>query len=511
MIARSNILFITADQWRGDCLSARKHPCVQTPNLDALAADGVLFAKHYAQAVPCGPSRASLHTGQYLMNHRSGRNGTPLDRRHVNWAQVVRAAGYDPVLFGYTDTTPDPRDYPADHPALTDYEGVLPGITVKVLLTENISAWADWLAERGYDIPARQQALYRTKVDQPEWEEGGPAPAPLKLLAEHHDTFFMVDQVIDYVREQRGSGAPWCAHLSLLRPHPPWIAPAPYNTRYHPDLLPPFTRANSAEMEAGQHPWLAWQLAQRESQAPAHEARLRRLQASYFGLMSEVDDNIGRLITALKETGAYDDTLIIFTSDHGEQMGDHWLLGKTGYFDQSYHIPLIVRDPRSAANGTRGSVVTKFTENIDIMPTMLDWLGIDIPHACDGESLRPFLTSLDGPTRWRGEAHWEYDFRDPVAGDVERDLNLPMHACALNVLRDDDYKYVHFAGLAPLLFNLRNDPGELNNLAHDPAHATVMLTYAQRMLSWRMRHDEQTLTHHVATPTGMSTRRGVRW
>ncbi len=104
-----NVLFITADQWRGDCLSALGHPMVRTPNLDALAADGVLFDRHYANAAPCGPSRASLHTGMYLQNHRSGTNGTPLDARHTNWALEAATLGYDPVLFGYTDTSRDPR------------------------------------------------------------------------------------------------------------------------------------------------------------------------------------------------------------------------------------------------------------------------------------------------------------------------------------------------------------------------------------------------------------------
>ena len=105
----ANVLFITVDQWRGECLGAAGHPIVQTPNLDRLAAEGVLFRRHYAQAAPCGPSRASLHTGQYLMNHRSALNGTPLDARFTNLALEVRNAGYDPVLFGYTDASPDPR------------------------------------------------------------------------------------------------------------------------------------------------------------------------------------------------------------------------------------------------------------------------------------------------------------------------------------------------------------------------------------------------------------------
>src|SRR3954468_11746910 len=133
----TNVLFICADQWRGDCLAALGHPVVKTPNLDALAADGVLFRNHFAQATPCGPSRTSLLTGLYLMNHRSGRNGTPLDARHTNLALEARKGGYDPALFGYTDTTPDPREHHPNDPALTAYdEGVLPGFRTALHLPE---------------------------------------------------------------------------------------------------------------------------------------------------------------------------------------------------------------------------------------------------------------------------------------------------------------------------------------------------------------------------------------
>jgi arylsulfatase A-like enzyme len=506
-IAR-NVLLITADQWRGDCLSSRGHPCIATPHLDALARDGVAFTRHYCQAVPCGPSRASLHTGLYLMNHRSGTNGTPLDRRHENWAQIVRAAGYDPVLFGYTDTSPDPRDYPPDHPVLTTYEGVLPGLRAEVLLTADLSRWVAWLRDRGVPIPARHYDLYVKKSAQPEYEEGGATPAPLRLAREHHDTFFMTDQVIDYLA---GRSEPWCVHLSLLRPHPPWIAPAPYHARYAPATLPGFVRADSPASEGAQHPWLAYQLADKRNRAPESESKLRRLKASYYGLMSEVDDNLGRLIAHLQSSGQYDETLIVFTSDHGEQIGDHWLLGKTGYFDQSYHIPLIIRDPRAAADATRGSAVDAFTENVDIMPTMLEWLGIGVPHACDGRSLIPFLRSSGRPDNWREEAHWEYDFRDPADDAAERALGIPLHACTLNVIRGERYKYVHFAGLPALLFDLLDDPGELCNRAADPTYAPIVLEYAQRMLSWRMRHDDQSLTHLAVTPQGLVSRPASRW
>ena len=124
-----NVLFITADQWRGDFLSAISHPCLRTPNLDTLAADGVLFRRHYSQATPCAPGRASLYTGLYLHNHRVVGAFTPLDARHTNVALEVRKAGYHPALLGYTDTGADPRRQTTGNPALRSYSGVLPGMT----------------------------------------------------------------------------------------------------------------------------------------------------------------------------------------------------------------------------------------------------------------------------------------------------------------------------------------------------------------------------------------------
>ena len=116
---RKNVLFITADQWRGDALGCIDNNLVQTPHLDQLAADGVLFRKHYTQTVPCGPARASLYTGLYAMNHRSVNNGTPLNARFTNIALEARKSGYDPTIFGYTDTSQDPREFHQQDPVLT--------------------------------------------------------------------------------------------------------------------------------------------------------------------------------------------------------------------------------------------------------------------------------------------------------------------------------------------------------------------------------------------------------
>ena len=353
------------------------------------------------------------------------------------------------------------------------------------------------------------------KADQPEFEHGGDGPAPLALPAEHHDTHFMVDRLIEWLDQEAAPG--WHVHLSLLRPHPPWIAPAPYHALHPPAGIDGWRRAADATTEGAQHPYLAWQLAQPHCQAPDNRARQQRLQASYWGLMREVDDNLGRLFEHLKANGQWDNTLIVFTSDHGEQMGDHWLLGKCGYFEQSFHIPLIVRDPRAAADATRGRQLDAFTENVDIMPTLLaaagvqypDDLGAPVPSACDGDSLLPWLYGQQ-PRHWRTAAFWEYDFRDVEHDGAERELGLSQHACNLAVLRAERFKYVHFAALPALLFDLQADPDERHDLSRDRYHTGVVLDCAQAMLSLRMRHADQTLTHMKLTREGLKVRPAMR-
>lgn len=526
---RRNVLFITVDQWRGDCLSRIGHPVVKTPHLDAFAETAVQFAQHYTNAVPCGPSRACLHTGMYVLNHRSGTNGTPLDARFSNWALEARRLGYAPALFGYTHTARDPREFAADHPYMRTDEGPLPGMDPVLPMGTDAARWRDWLAEQGYtDLPEDAQWTYLQRDESPHWAERG-LPKPLRFAAEHSDTRFMVDSLIDWIAAQRGAGeaagtapaiaepgsapgggaprgdAPgWMAHLSLVRPHPPWIAPEPYNALYDPASLPGYVRAQDPAAEGAQHPWLDWFLKGRRNAASGDLQRHRLLQASYYGLMNEVDDNLARLWDAMQRSGDWDDTLIVLTSDHGEQMGDHWMLGKAGWFDQSWRVPCWVRDPDAAADGARGTLVEAFTEHVDLMPTILDWIGAPIPRQCDGRSLLPIVRSGEVPGDWRDAVHMEYDFRDPVEGRAERHFGLHMDACSLHVRRTREWKYVHFTALPPLLFHLASDPGELQDRAGDPACAQVLSEQARALLSHRMRHADKTLTHYRITPeTGL--------
>jgi arylsulfatase A-like enzyme len=495
-----NVLLITADQWRGDSLSALDHPTVKTPSLDSLAADGVLFRNHFAQCAPCGPSRASLYSGLYMMNHRSVRNGVPLDARFTNIALEARKGGYDPCLLGYTDTSADPREYHPDDPILSTYAGVLPGFRVVASGTENKpnAAWRRYLAAKGYVLPSGWGEIRGPVPDYPGAEERGPTFAPPFYTAEDSDTAFMVNHAISFIESR--DDLPWFLHLSIERPHPPFIAPEPYNAMYHPDDVPGFRRASSPEEESLQHPYVAYMIRNHlgrddhnPKDHPTTGQAMRQLRASYYGLMGEVDHHMGRLFARLKELGQYDDCLIIFTSDHGEQLWDHWLLGKEHYFDQSFHIPLIVRASGENMDKARGRVVEAFTENIDVMPTILDGLCLNIPLQCDGTSLSEFLTGGE-PGAWRREAHWELDFRDIKKGLPEKEMGIRLDECSLSVVRDLEFKYVHFAALPPVLYDLKKDPDELQNVVNDPAYREPALTYARKLLSWRMAQAERTLT-----------------
>lgn len=485
-----NVLLITIDQWRADSLSCAGHPCARTPNIDRLAARGVRFERHYAQTAPCGPSRASLLTGTYQHNHRVVANGTPLDARFTNLALELRASGYDPTLFGYTDTTVDPTTVTGpDDPRLFTYEGVLPGFRVEVGLPEAAAAWLEWLGTRGYDVPSSVGELYEDR-DHSGGSGRGPTWAPVRYSSDHTEAAFLVERFIDW-HTRLPTDRPWAAHVTFLRPHPPFVAPSPWHDLVDPADVPMPLRHADRASEGAEHPLVAAATSVDLVRPPSSERDMRQLRATYWGMLAEVDEKLGRLLDHLEATDG-SDTLVVLTSDHGEQLGDHWLMEKLGFFESSYHIPLVISGPGVA----EGHVVDEFTENVDLMPTILTAVGAPVPRQCDGAALQPFLDG-GGPATWRDAAHWEWDFRDPA---VSQQLGVPLHCSNLAVLRDRHGKYVHFGGMPAAFYDLDDDPGELHNRADDPRYRDRVLDYAQRLLAWRLSTDDQTLAALIATP-----------
>ncbi|MEB8388790.1 sulfatase-like hydrolase/transferase [Rhodobacteraceae bacterium KMM 6894] len=505
-----NVLFIIIDQLRADCLTGDLPGAlaahVDLPNLRAFMDDAVSFTRHYSAVNPCGPSRASILTGQYAMNHRSVRNGTPLRHDTPSIASEMRKAGYLPMLFGYTDTGQDPRKFHPNDPLLKSYEAPMPGFHEMTEMRLDMSyPWRSHLMNAGYRFDNYAD------VYKPVAPEGGLGALrdPALYAAKDSDTAFLTDRFLAQMPAYRDD--PWFAHLTYIRPHPPLVAPAPYNTMYDPDALPLPARHPLPEDEVAQHPFFAPALAtsgpkgmvEGRPDLAATDETAQALRALYLGLATEVDHHIGRVMQWLKDSGQLDNTMVVITADHGEMLGDHHVWGKMSVYDAAYRTPLIIRLPDGAAQA--GRRVTAMTESIDITPTVLEWVGQDVPTAMDGRSLMPLLLG-DEPDDWRNYTFSELDFANPLTDNTwQQMLGTNVTQSNLAILRDERFTLVQFAAdLPPILFDYRGD-GEMRNVAGDPSYAVDLARLTQQMLRHRMRNMDHTLSMTQITPDGART------
>ena len=499
-MSKKRILFITLDQWRGDCFSAAGHPIVKTPNIDRIARLGTVFKNHYANAAPCGPSRACLYTGTYLHKNRSVANGTPLSNQFTNFALIARDRGYDPVLFGYTDTSVDPSDIPHNDPRLFSYEGVLPGL--RPIVHDPFEAgsleWGRWLAQKGLDVPSFPRDLY---MADPTFTTPKPRPetfAPTQFSTEQSESAFMVEKIIEYISNRDSDD--FFIHASFIRPHPPRRNPYGFHDFVDLEDVDPFLGAKTKEQEAGIHPLTELALGV-DFLIPKDEGDRLQKRATYYGSIAEVDLHIGTLIDYLQREGILESTYIVLTADHGDQNGDHHLFEKLGFYDESFHIPLVVAGPELKKNKT----IDQFTEAVDVLPTICEIIGEAIPKQCDGNSLLPYLKGLPFPSWWRTSAHFEWDFRSfrrRLGGPL---LEIPASYFTLTVSRSSKYKLVTFSApqdfLPPLLFDIQSDPDQIHNLMNDgDKYRSIAGEIALEVVAWRMRTDDrrhanQLLTH----------------
>ncbi len=468
-----NVLFVTLDQFRADSYGAAGHPVVATPTLDRLAAEGVRLTKHFSQAAPCSPGRAALYTGMYQMNNRVVANGSPLDASFDNVAKMVRRAGFTPTLFGYTDQGQDPRTATGpDDPRLDNYDGILPGFEVGCYLPENQAPWRTWLESLGYEVPPG--GWHQMLVDEP------------SRPAEHSLSAFLTNEFCRWLDAQPSG---WFAHLSYLRPHPPYSAAGHFSERYDPaEVELPIAPVDAAHREPNHSAWLSIPAAA----APTDEEGQRQMRAQYYGMIAEIDSRLGQVVAAIEARGEWDETVVLITADHGEQLGDHGLKEKLGYFPQSYHIIGIWRDPFVEASGI---TVEAFTENVDLFPTLCERLGQPIPRQVDGRSL---LALFDGTAKdWRTAAHYEWDWRyvfigaDAPGWPEHRFLERQNLAAVVN----DELAYVQFGDGSSLCFDLVADPTWRTPQA-DPAK---VLEGAKALLQWRQEHLGRQMTDLLLT------------
>ncbi|MBY6161158.1 sulfatase-like hydrolase/transferase [Mameliella alba] len=478
-MTRRNILWIMCDQLRFDYLSCAGHPTLQTPNIDALAARGVRFSNAYVQSPICGPSRMSYYTGRYPSTHGSLGNDFPLNVGERTLGDHLRPLGMQAVLCGKTHMR-------------ADVEGMQRlGIDPNSVIGARVS-------ECGFDVWDRHDGLYPTpKPDQRynrflaergygsdnPWHDNansgrGPmgevrsgwflenATLPAAIRPEEGETPYIVDRSIEFI-EQAGDD-PWLLHCSFIKPHWPLIAPPPYHDMFGAaDILPP---VRSDAERADPHPVYAAFMRHKESLCYSDDRARPEAIATYMGLIRQVDDEVGRLVAYLRNAGKLDQTMIVFCSDHGDYLGDHWLGEKDLFHDPSAKVPLIVVDPSPEADGTRGTVCDALVEAIDLAPSFVEWAGgTPAAHVFEGRSLLPFLHGR-APDQWRRAVFSEYDFIQKPAG---AELDLGLRASRLYMVRTGRWKAMFAPPFRPMLFDLVADPQELNDLGATPPDGVV--------------------------------------
>lgn len=487
-----NVLFIMADQLRWDHLSCYGHPRLQTPAMDLLAQRGMRFDRAYVNATVCGPSRMCYYTGRSMSSHGSNWNGVPLRVGEPTLGDHLRPLGMRVALVGKTHMTADMAGLQRLAVPSQSIEGIYArecgfepyerddGLHPDGFVDPDLR-YNRYLKRLGYDEPNP----WHTRANAGEGSDGDllsgwfmrNAHLPARIAEEHSETAYMTDRAMAFMEE--AGERPWCLHLSYIKPHWPYIAPAPYHNMYGPGDMLPVNRDERERSEA--HPVFAAYMRHTESESFARDEVREAVVPVYMGLIRQVDDHLGRLWRFMEARGLWDNTMIVMSSDHGDYLGDHWLGEKELFHEESVRIPLIVYDPDSAADERRGTASSDFVESIDLAPTFVAALdGPDLGHIFEGRSLLPLLRG-DGETAWRDSVVSELDYAFRRA---RIDLDVAPSQARAYMLRTERWKYVLFEGFRPQLFDLENDPHERADRGADPALESVRAELHERLFEW---------------------------
>jgi choline-sulfatase len=435
------VLLIMSDEHGPMFSSAYGHPIVSSPNLDRLAAAGVTFDAAYCPSPLCAPSRAAFMTGKHVHRARAYDNGAPFPSDEATWAHMLRAAGYEVVLDGKMHFIGPDTLHGFDRQLVSDRTSSIAG-----------SDWPDPFP-RGF----RDGATTRRWV-----EEAGSGKKGNLVFDDQVEA-----AALAYVREkaaaqQHTQDQPWLLCASFLAPHFPLVVPEPYFSMYYPHNV------DMPTIPPGHV----------ESQHPVHERgrlaydlfgytdeQIRRCRAAYYGLVTHFDERIGRLLEAVSHPALRENTVIIYTSDHGEFIGEHGLWWKNDFYEHSSRVPLIASWPGRFSAGQRfGGAVSL----LDVARTLVDLAGAPDPGDLDGDSLLPVLRD---PQRaaWKDEAYCEY---------YGHSTNRPQR-----MIRSGRWKLCFYHREPVELFDLQSDPAEFDNLAGRPEYAAVQEALTRRVLA----------------------------
>ena len=501
-VTQKNILFIMYDQLRFDYLSCAGHKTLHTPNFDRVAARGVRFTNAYVQSPVCGASRMSTYTGRYVASHGAGWNKFPIRVGEVTLGDHLRQNGMSCWLLGKTHMQADEEGMarlgiPKDSiigvrqsecgfdPWVRD-DG-LHGNGWDGDYGENDGPYNRYLKDKGYDTDNPWATYANGSVENGRLASGWfieNADKPANIREEDSETPWLTREAISFIDQATG---PWCAHVSFIKPHWPYIVPAPYHDMYGPDDIQPLIR-HEAERENANPVYESFFTNKIAETFRDDEARNKAIIA-YMGLIKQCDDQLGVLLDHLQATGRDKDTVIVLTSDHGDYLGDHWLGEKDLFHEVSVKVPLIIADPDPACDGTRGTASDALVEQIDLAPTFVEMAGGEpAAHILEGRSLVPLLIG-SSPADWRDYVISEYDYAVTPMADR---LGMASHEARLFMVFDGRYKMMHSAGgHRPMLFDLHTDPQEYHDLGGRSSSRPVLDKLYGHLHEWALRMSQR--------------------
>ncbi len=517
-----NILFVMYDQLRFDYLGCAGHPHLETPHFDRVAAMGVRFTNAYVQSTICGASRMSFYTGRYVSSHGASWNGFPLRVGEHTMGDHLRRAGMECWLIGKTHMTADTEGMERlglDPDSIIGVRQAECGFDAWVrddglwgqgpdgFYDESRSPYNAYLNAKGYPSENPWADNANAAVDDEGQKASGwmfaNADKPANIREEDSETPWLTRETIAFMKQAK---SPWCAHVSYIKPHWPYIVPAPYHNIYGPRHVGAAV-AHPGERE-DPHPVFGSYMAGKVAQAFQREDVRAKVIPAYMGLIKQCDDQLGVLLDHLEATDTLKDTMIVLTSDHGDYLGDHWMGEKELFHDPSVKIPMIIYDPRDSADATRGTTCDALVEAIDLAPTFVEAAGGTVEdHILEGRSLLPWLRGEE--PEWRDYVISEYDYSNTAHAKV---LGLAPRDCRLFMIFDGRFKMIHAeGGFRPMLFDLQNDPEEFFDLAKGADHQaeidrlyTLLAQWGRRMSQRVTRSDAQ-----IAAGRGRSLRRGI--
>ncbi len=449
-MSKPNILLITVDQMRGDCLGVLGHPVVETPHLDTMAHQGVTFTNAYSAVPSCIAARAAIMTGLSQRSH--GRVGYQ-DRVKWNYnhylAGELAQAGYHTQCVGKMHVYPS-RSLCGFHNVVL-HDGYL-----HTNRNKKTTASESWFHTDDY-LPWLQEKLgFRGDIIDTGLDCNSWVARPWIYPEYTHPTNWVVDQSIDFLR-RRDPDKPFFLMMSFVRPHSPLDPPQYYYDMYIDADIPAPRMGDWADSEDGDGNGLVYN----GIQGRLTDRALRRARAAYYGSITHIDHQLGRFLQAMHDENVLNNTVILFVSDHGDMMGDHNFLRKSLPYKGSANVPLILYDPANHLGLRNGSVIDSVVELRDIMPTILEIANVHVPQEVEGQSLLPLAKGKDTP--WREYLHGEHQYG-----------YLSNHYI---VTRQDIYIWFSQSGTEQY-FNLEEDPWELHNAIRD-------IKYKERIESLR--------------------------